>query len=179
MRIGDFLVEKKVLNKAQVQQILDHAKTNRLRFGEAALELGILDEEKMIRIFGRNYSVDFFHLDPNYFPKETREVLSPDFMLKYGALALGFKTEYRFFKPRRVLNIGLLDPGQKQTIREVEEAAEKSLGSEAFAGVKIFLILADQFLDVVNAVYSINELQIGQRPTQEVDKTLALFLGEQ
>ena len=174
-RIGEFLVDKKVLTPPQVEQVLDYGRRNKLRFGEAAIEMGLLSEAKLISVFGKNYRVDFFHLDARYFPKRTADIVGIDTILKYGVLPLGFKAEYSLFSKGTILNLGLLDPGDKQAIQAAENEARKSF---QFTRTKVFLILADQFLDVVQSTYGLSAVEIAQRSEEDVDRTLSLFVHE-
>jgi len=173
VRIGDFLVAKKVLTQAEVEQILDYGKRKSLRFGDAGLELGLLTEETMIRVFGKNYRIDFFHLDPVHFPRKTMQVLTLETILKYGVLPLGFKAETGFFKRGKTLNLGMIDPGRKDAI----ELAEKEAGPE-FTRSKRFLVLADQFISVLYSVYELSPAQLMKIPSEALDRTLSLFLEE-
>ena len=56
--IGQFLVERGVLNQIQVEQILEFSKKTGLRFGEAGLELGLLSYQTLEKVFGPNYRVE-------------------------------------------------------------------------------------------------------------------------
>jgi hypothetical protein len=176
MRIGEFLVERKVLTQADVERILDYGKREGLRFGEAGLRLGLLSEEKLVRVFGKNYRVDFFHLDPAFFPKRSTDILGIDTALRCGVLMLGFKSQYGFFKRGKTLNIGMLDPGRKDALA----AAEKEVRTHGhdFKNTKVFLLLADQFLNVVQSAYGLSLDEIASRPSENLDRTLALFLEE-
>ncbi len=166
-RIGEFLIERKVLNPLEVEQILDYGKREKLRFGEAGIKLGLLTESELARVFGKNYRVDYFHLDPQYFPKETSELLDLKTILRYGVLPLGQKKEYGFFRQEKILNLGMLDPGR-----------EKEISLEAFPRRRIFLVLAEQFLDVLQSCYGLSANQVALMGAEELDPTLRMFLGE-
>lgn len=176
-RIGEFLVDKGVLNTQQVDRILKHSESTGLRFGEAGMELGLLDRDSMVRVFGPSFRVDFFHLDPDYFPKVTAGLIPVDLLIGWGALPLGFKTEYRFFRARKMMNIGLLNPERREEVLEgIRSHLESTSGVPGLAGFKVYLILADQFLDVMESVYGISEERIRDRAVDRIDGTLELFL---
>src|ERR1700751_1048512 len=137
-RIGDFLVEKKVLTPAQVEQVLEYGRRENLRFGEAGMKLGLLTEDAMVRVFGKNYRVDFFHLDGKFFPRQTSPIIPLDTILQFGVLPLGFKNEYGLFKSGRILNLGMLDPGRKDALQAAETEARKHTESNR---TKVFLVL--------------------------------------
>src|SRR5690606_15468033 len=109
-----------------------------LRFGEAGLELGLLTRDSMLRAFGQHYMVDFFHLEPKYFPQSTRDLFPVKTMIRLGLLPLGLKRTRGFFRTGRILNIGLLDPSAKQSIHSAEQLAATQV--EGLRGVKPYLV---------------------------------------
>lgn len=171
-RIGEFLVEKKVLTPAQVEEILQYAKSKNLRFGDAGLELGILTEEKLVAVFGKSHKTDFFHIEAKYFPKQTKDVIPLPLLLKNGVLPLGSKIERKIFRSRKLLNLGLLDPSESSKIDEVWSYLKTS--RQEFDGVKAYLILADQMLDVLEEVYGVTENQLEKTP--DLDSTLKIHV---
>jgi hypothetical protein len=186
LRIGEFLVQKGVLTGPQVDQILEHGKRQSLRFGEAGIDLGLLTEKKLVDVFGKNYRVDFFHVDARYFPQETKSVFAVEEILRWGALPLGSKTEYRFFRKGKILNVGLLDPGRQDAKLAIAAATESQGEGKKYTQLKFFLVLADQFLSILQSVYGVNpetlrkenrdsKLQ-GQGLQDGIDKTLAMFI---
>jgi hypothetical protein len=175
-RIGEFLVEKGVLTPGQVNQILKYGQDNGLRFGEAGQELGILTREQLISVFGPSFAIDFFHLDSKYYPEVTRDLFAPEMLVRLGMLPLGFKTEKKLFRTQKVLNLGLLDPSRRDAVDEAMRAAVTKLGDGQVQGVKVFLVLADQFLSVLSRVYGMDDAELRGRDASQVDGTLAMFL---
>lgn len=178
LRIGEFLVSKKILTPQQAERILEYSKMRGLRFGEAGLELGFLSRESFIQVFGPSFEVDFFHLNPNYFPESTKDLIPIEMVLKYGALPLGFKTESRFFRRRKLINVGFLSPYRKNFLAEVEKFVLDHREGQTFEAVRIYLILADQFLKVLKKTYGISEDQIRKMNPETVDPTLLMFVDE-
>jgi hypothetical protein len=174
-RIGEYLVERKILKPTEVEQILDFGRRENLRFGEAGVKLGLLSEDALVRVFGKNYRVDFFHLDGKFFPRQTSQILSLDTILKYGVLPLGFKNEYGLFKSGRILNLGMLDPGRADALKVAVEESKVQAESNR---TKVFLILAEQFLDVLQSVYGISHADVAKRNPERLEPTLAMFLEE-
>ncbi len=175
-RIGDFFIEKGVLSQAQVEQVVHFSKENGLRFGEAALEMGLVGVETLIKLFGPNYRTDFFNLERPFFPEVTRDLFAPHLLIKFGVLPLGFKTEYRFFVARKILNLGMLNPGNAKSLSALEIAAREKLGSQ-FHSIRPYLILADQFFDIMHSIYKVTDDQIRNTQPAELDETVALFIG--
>jgi hypothetical protein len=170
-RIGEFLLEKKAITEPQLKEILEYSSKTGKRLGDAALEMGILTPEKMIRLFGRSFRVDFFSLQPEFFPRETRDLLTREQILRYGALPLGYKSERRwFFRRDRRLNVGMLNPDRADAFLEVDAIAREA------GRVKIYLVLPGDFLRVAEKVYGIGEAEILTRKPGELDPVLSLFL---
>ena len=172
LRIGEFLVQKGVLTAPQVEQILEHGKRQHLLFGEAGIDLGLLSEQKLVDVFGKNYRVDFFHVDPRYFPQETKSVFTVEDIVRWGALPLGSKTDYGLFRKGKILNIGMLDPGRQDAKLEISAAQE---GGKQYTQLKFFLILADQFLGILQSVYGVDPEAL-RKEKSGIDKTLAMFI---
>jgi hypothetical protein len=174
-KIGEFLLDLGVLTEKQVGEILRYAKGTGMRFGEAAVRLGFLRNETPIKAFGSSFSVDFFHLKSEYFPQTTRDFLPPEMVMRLGALPLGMKTVSKFFREKKYINIGILDPTRKAAIAEIETLAREKLGSD-YGGMHVYLVLADQFVEILDSVYRVSEADLRSRPADQTDTTLREFL---
>lgn len=153
-RIGDIFVEKGLLSQEQLVQALDVAKTSGVRLGDAAVQLGFIKPKTLEKMFGKSNKEDFFYLDVNFFPEITQNLFDIPTMLKHGVLPLGFKTEMKFFRTKKLLNLGLLNPATaEERLPELKALAQQKLGADSFQDVKVYVILADQFLDVLARKY--------------------------
>ncbi|MGE0616347.1 MAG: hypothetical protein AB7P04_11970 [Bacteriovoracia bacterium] len=176
-RIGEFFIEKGLIRPDQLDSVLKYSQQSGLRFGEAAREMGLITTRDMVKLFGPNYAIDFFNLDTRYFPEVTKTLFTTEEMAKLGVLPLGFKTRYRFFRRSKVLNVGLLTPADKATAHAVEKMAKERLGKEnSISGLKIYLILADQFIDVLGLVYGVPESTLAKLGAGNLNPTLAVFV---
>ena len=172
-RIGDVLIERKLLIASQVEDVLSHSRQTGLRFGEAAVSLGLITQADLVASFGPSFGADYFYLNPEHFPKTTQALYAVPFMLKHGVLALGVKTEHTFLSQKLFLNVGLLDPSNHKGLIEVETIARAKYGSQKFGGLKVYQILADQFLDVLRAVYGVGKEELLARfDRSQLDQTL-------
>jgi hypothetical protein len=176
-RIGEYFVQRGILTDEQVELVLRYSQRTGLRFGEAGVELSLLTREKLLELFGPSFQVDFFHVDPAHFPDATKEALVVDAILSCGVLPLGFKQERGLFGSRKVLNLGFLNPADAEAVREAENAARAKLGPNAFQGVKVFLVLADQFLETLEKVYGIGARELRELEPSRLHETLQLFMA--
>lgn len=150
-RIGDYLIERGLIRQESVEVILKICEEKKLRFGEAAMELGLIREDQLREALAYPYKKELFiHLNPNYFPKETKSLLNLDLILELGILPLGFKTKWKFFRKKRVLNI--VHVGAKPSLESLQwvQANQEE--------VQFFHALPHEFLKVL-------EIQYGFSPT--------------
>lgn len=176
MKIGQFLVEKGVLHPEQVQEVLSYSGRTGMRFGEAALELKLLTREQLVDVFGPGFQTAFFHLDTDYFPAQTRDLITLSEALQYGVLPLGYKTEAHLLKRHKVLNLGFLDPSKTEQVKKVESLVLPRAAKET-QGIKIFLVLADQFLTVLRDHYGLSDGALQSVPSDALDPILCMELG--
>jgi hypothetical protein len=184
-RVGEYLVERGILTAAQVDRIVEHGQKSKLRFGEAAIDLGVLTRDQLFKVFGPANDTDFFALDPLFYPETTRGLFTAESMLKYGILPLGIGTESKFLKTRKVLNLGILDPSRQDSIAfaemrlsELRQGQENTFRKaiEGLKGIKVFLVLADQFLGILHSIYQVREDTVRSRDAADLDPTIVMYL---
>jgi len=171
MKIGEFLVKEGLLSPSHIPVILEHSRTTGMRFGEAAVDLGLLNEDNLIGLFGPQYKKDFFKVSADHFPVGTRDVLSLELILKYGCLPLGQKKIKRFFKPElTLLNIGMADPSDEKC-KKISDALGESFQ------IRFFLILPTDWLHIMKSIYCLSDEQLYEFMSQgKIDSRIAQFL---
>lgn len=178
-RIGEFLVERGVIEPSQVTQILNHSEKSGLRFIKAGLELDILDRNKLIQAFAPNTKAKWFNVDPKHLTQAPKNIISPQNMVRFGAVPLGFKKEQRFLRAsrRKHLVLGLLDPiNEKQALEYFRsELSDPGLKRDLDRAVS-YLVLVDQFLELLESTFKVGEAEIRSYPPDEVCPTLRDFL---
>ncbi|MGZ3694536.1 MAG: hypothetical protein ACXWQO_10175 [Bdellovibrionota bacterium] len=176
-KIGDFFVEKKILTVEEKNHVLEYAQQHGKSFGEAGLELAMLTREDMIKVFGPSFEIDFFYLDQRYFPVATKDALTMEEILRYGALPLGFKRLSGFLGHKKALNVGFLDPGNEESVSAVRAILLKRLEKEGVTDIKIFLLLSDQYLDVLRTTYGKDRANLLDSSPAQLDAVLAMHLN--
>src|SRR4051812_32930506 len=178
-RIGDFLKEQGVITEEEIGLILSYSKQTGLKFCQAGLEIKILTQDKLVQAFAPGFKGDFFNMSASHLPKNSTEFLSVEEVLLHGAIPLGCRKESRILGPsrRKVLNIGLLDPSKHQLVVETIQArGEWKRRRKPFHSTNVYLVLVDQFLEVLDKVYGVTEEQIRLMDPVLVDPTLRRFL---
>ena len=99
----------------------------------------------MLRQFWIRFrKLDLFHIDPNFFPENTRKLIPISQILKLGALPLGIKAD-------KFLNIGLLNPYYLDA-RDLLNALAKEQGKIAH----FYKIMPSDFVRVLTSHYGID-----------------------
>lgn len=174
-RIGEFLIQKGILTEAQVEEALNYSVQTGLRFGEAAEQLGFLDQSTLEKTFGQSYKTDFYYIDTGVFPTETKDLFTVDEMIEHGVVALGISAGQTLFKKnKRTLNLGYLNP-QNPARTAAVEALIRSKGVP-FDSFKSYLVLVEQFVEVLGTVYNVDESFIAKREPAKIEECLQLYL---
>lgn len=175
-----FLVERGALDSERARVVRERCQERGQRFVEAALELGTLTRESMAKAFGQGFRGPLFQLHAEYFPEATRKLLSAEEILSLGAVPLDYRTESRFFRARRVLNVGYLDPADKSARKAIDQRLLGLVAAQKVDRIRPFLVLGDQLLNILKQVYGLNEAAIvakGAASGEGVHPVLRMFLN--
>jgi hypothetical protein len=178
MRIGEYLVSRGVLTSRQVDEVLAYQKTCGLRFGEAAIKLRMLTEDKLRIALGKNYRIDFFHADPLYLPVEGRELYSREDVVRYGLIPMGFRMEHKFFRARRMLNVGFVDPSRLEALDRADALAREKLGNGGIHGVRAWLVMPEHFWNTITQLYNVTPEWVLALGEGKVDPTLLQYVQQ-
>ncbi len=62
VRLGDLLVEKKVISEKQLTDALNEQKNNRMRLGKLLVNLGYVDEKQLLQLLAEQLQIEFIDL---------------------------------------------------------------------------------------------------------------------
>ncbi|HUP58310.1 MAG TPA: hypothetical protein VM598_12710 [Bdellovibrionota bacterium] len=178
-RIGDFLREKGVITEEEIGLILSYSKQTGLKFCQAGLEMKVLTQDKLVKAFAPGFKGDFFNVSALHLPKNSIDLLSVEDVILHGAIPLGCRKETRILGPsrRKVLNLGLLDPAKHGVVVDaIYSRGEWKRRRKPFHSTNVYLVLVDQFLEVLDKVYGVKEEQIRKMDPTLVEPTLRRFL---
>ena len=99
--IGEIFLERNLVSPDQILAI-SNTKSSRL-FGEKALDLGLISEEKLIDILSEIYHVEIINLEFLYIKKETLNLLSLQTTINCRSIA--------FFEDEKLVKVAIADPG--------------------------------------------------------------------
>jgi hypothetical protein len=171
-RIGEFMMEKGLILREWIAPILEYSKVNGVRFGEAAVALGYVTDKELREILVQPYKKQvFFHLDPAFFPQSSREMIPVAAIIQYGVLPLGFKNETHWFRTRRRLNLGVLNPQDTVAIETV-----KRQHLETVKAFKTFQVLPEEFLQTLELCYGVERSTLLDLGPEQICQNLMLYL---
>ncbi len=175
-RIGDFFLEKGLITPEQLTEILEFSHRTGIRFGEAATSLKILTHETLQEIFGPHFKMDYSHVEPELYVAPFPDLLSVDEILEWGALPLMATMELGLFGQRKLLKVGFLNPSRKDATSQVEKRILARLKSEGIEGLKAVLLLPENFIAVLEAVFQISKSSLQKKKSSQLDPLLAGFI---
>lgn len=114
VRIGDLLLEKKMITEAQIQQALahQHEKGHSRLLGEVLVELGFVTQEQVMEVLACAYGVPFARISPKVADPKVVEMLPRDFLEKQCVLPL--------FCVNKKLTVAMHEPSNVFLIEEIE-----------------------------------------------------------
>jgi hypothetical protein len=170
-RIGEFMMEKGLIHREWVQPILDYSKAHSIRFGEAAVAMGYITERELRQVLIQPYQNQlFFHLDPQFFPMNTRELIPLKEIVRLGVLPLGVKSESHWFRKRSRLNLGVLNLTKTEALDWVKGHLKN------VKSFKTFQVLPEEFLQTLELCYGVDRAELLKLETEQVDMNLGLYL---
>jgi len=88
IRLGDLLVEHKVISEQQLMQALASQKTSGRKLGKVLIEEGFIDEDKMLDFLSRQLRIPFIDLKYYKYSADTVRLLPETHARRYRAISL-------------------------------------------------------------------------------------------
>jgi type IV pilus assembly protein PilB len=116
-RLGDVLVEARVLTRDQLDRALAEQGAWGGRLGQVLLNLGLLDEQTLASAIARQLGLRLVDLDRLKLPDGVSQLLPLAVAERYGLMPLGRREE-----PRRLL-LACFDPTMSEALSEAKKAS--------------------------------------------------------
>ena len=153
IRIGDLLVEHKVISEQQLMGALADQKKSGRKLGRVLIENGYVEENKFLDFLSRQLQVPFIDLKHYRFDKQVVQLLPETLARRYRALVLDNKGED--------ILVGMADPTDIFAYDELARTLKKS--------IRLAIVREADLLHTIDGVY---------RKTEEIS-TLAEELGDE
>lgn len=102
IRIGDLLVQNKVITEDQLQQALQKQRSTGQRLGRTLISMGFMEEERFLEFLSEQLQIPFVDLRRYKFDSSVVQRLSETYARRYRAIALSEK--------KGELLVGMADP---------------------------------------------------------------------
>jgi len=102
-KLGEILVEWRVITANEVAKALEHAKLKNMRIGEALVDMKICNEGQVAKALAAQHGMEYFDLDKSSVPPNAVNLIPDDLMRKHLVLPLGMEGRDR-------LKIAIHDP---------------------------------------------------------------------
>lgn len=153
IRIGDLLVEHKVISEQQLMAALGDQKKSGRKLGQVLIENGYIEENKFLDFLSRQLEIPHIDLKHFRFDKEAVQILPETLARRYRALILDNKDDH--------ILIGMADPADIFAYDDLAKHLKKPL--------RLAIVRETDLLQTIDNVY---------RKTKEIS-TLAEELGEE
>ena len=88
-RLGELLVESGACTVKDIDKALSHAKAQKLRIGEALIDLKLASDTAVYKALAAQHNMEFFDLEKSSIPPNAVSLIPDDLMRKYLILPLG------------------------------------------------------------------------------------------
>lgn len=153
VRIGDLLVQNKVISERQLEEALQEQKRSGHKLGRVLVQLGYIGEEDLLQFLADQLKIPFIDLKHYQFRPDTVRLLPETYARRYRAIVLSESDD-------RLL-VGMADP--------TDIFAYDELGRLLKRPLKMALVRESDLLSTIDIVY---------RRTEEIS-SLAEELGEE
>ena len=153
IRIGDLLVQHKVISEQQLSTALAHQKKSGRKLGRVLIENGYITEEQLLEFLSRQLQVPFIDLKHYKFDPDTVRLIPETFARRFRAIALK--------EGRDSLMVGMADPTDIFGYDELSRLLKRN--------IELAVVRESELLSTIDMVY---------RRTEEISN-LAEALGEE
>ena len=104
-RLGDMLVDEKVVTPEQIEQAMEARKTNGKKLGETLVDLGFASEESITRALTRQLGVEMVSPSTLTISEDIVNLIKPDILRKYMVMPFAYATN-----SQSILRVAMADP---------------------------------------------------------------------
>lgn len=125
IRIGDLLVENKLISEAQLSSALEDQKKTRRKLGRTLIDLGYIEESQLLRLLSKQLKIPYLDLRQHPIDLETFHSLPEIYARRFRAIALSKEDE-------KVL-VGMADPTDIYAYDELQKVLKSPIDIAAIS----------------------------------------------
>jgi len=138
LRLGDILVDTKMITDAQLQNALKEQKVSGRKLGTVLVELGYVDEKAFLTLLSEQLKIPFIELKHFHFDKDLVQRLPETSARRYRVIVLREDADG--------LLLGMADPTDIFCLDEVQRLLQRT--------IKPAVVRESELLDIVDIAYS-------------------------
>jgi type IV pilus assembly protein PilB len=108
LKIGEILVEKKVITEEQLHDALEIQKMNKQRIGRILMDKGFVDEQMIIEALARQFQLPIANISEIEIEKEILEIFSYQMLKKHSVMPIKEDNGYLIVAVNDPLNLSVL-----------------------------------------------------------------------
>ena len=157
IRIGDLLVEHKIISEGQLTQALGEQKKSGHKLGRTLIELGFLSEEQLLQFLSRQLQLPFIDLKHYKYNIETVRLVPETVARRYRAIALDDN--------QGSVLIGMADPTDIFAYDELNKILKKP--------IRLAVVRESDLLRTIDSVYRKTEeiTSLAEELSEELSET--------
>jgi twitching motility protein PilT len=125
IKLGKLLVEHGVITRDQMSAALERQSTMGGRLGQNLIHLDFISEDTLIQFLADQLNIACVNLNTTPIPPEVQRLIPLETMLRFGVLPLSWE--------KNSLHVGMTDPTDMDTIKELEFSLGKKIVPAALA----------------------------------------------
>jgi type IV pilus assembly protein PilB len=137
IRLGDLLIEKGLLNEAQLKVALNEQKKHGKKLGETLVDLGYVDEDTLLEVVSEQLGITKISVNQIEFSEELKSIIPDNVARRLNVLPVKLD--------KNILHIATNDPTNVFNIDEVARITRKDL--------EISVISLDDYLKAFDKIY--------------------------
>ena len=137
LRLGDLLVEKKIISAQQLDQALTEQKKSGRKLGQVLIETGCLNEDALLTFLSEQLNVPFVELAHYNFEPDTIKIIPEIYARRFRVMALKDRGP--------TLLVGMADPTNLFSFDEITRITRRQ--------IEIAVVRETELLEVLDRVY--------------------------
>jgi len=125
IRIGDLLIEKKLISEVQLNTALQEQKKTRRKLGKTLIDLGFIEEEKLLRLLSRQLKIAYLDLTQTPIDPKVFSLLPEIHARRFRALALR--------EENNKILVGMADPSDIFAYDELQKVLQRPIDVAAIS----------------------------------------------
>ncbi|PHS22886.1 MAG: MSHA biogenesis protein MshE [Methylophaga sp.] len=125
LRIGDLLVENKLISESQLTAALEEQKKTRRKLGRTLIDLGYIEESQLLRLLSQQLKIPYLDLRQHPIDLEIFHLLPEIYARRFRAIALSKENEH--------ILVGMADPTDIYAYDEIQKVLKTPINIAAIS----------------------------------------------